>query len=49
MKWKGYQDYDNTWVLESEMGNASRAIEEFYSSLSGKTRTRRGSGVRDTP
>jgi len=45
-KWKGYQDYDNTWVNEAEMGNAQRAIREFYESLSGKSKTRRGSGVK---
>jgi hypothetical protein len=45
--WKGYQDFDNSWVAESELDNAQEAITRFYSSLSGKTRTRRGSGVRD--
>lgn len=47
MKWKGYQDFDNTWVPELEMGNAREAVAEFFSSLSRKTKTRRGSGVRD--
>jgi hypothetical protein len=49
VKWTGYADFDNTWVAESELDNAKEAIDLFYSSLSGKTRTRRGSGVRDTP
>ena len=22
VKWKGYADYDNSWVAEQEMGNA---------------------------
>ena len=26
VKWKGYEDYNNTWVLESDMGNAAEAI-----------------------
>jgi hypothetical protein len=46
VKWKGYADFDNSWVAESELENAREAIRDFYSSLSGK-RTRRGSGVRD--
>ena len=46
VKWKGYQDFDNMWIAESEMGNAQEAIAEYYDSLSGKTKTRRGSGVR---
>ena len=26
IKWKGYQDFDNSWVAESEMDNAKEAI-----------------------
>ena len=26
MKWKGCEDYNNTWVLESDMGNAAEAV-----------------------
>ena len=47
VKWKSYPDFDNMWIAESEMGNAQEAIEEFYASLSRKTKPRRGSGVRD--
>ena len=32
VKWKGYGDYDNTWVGEQEMGNAQEAVREFLSS-----------------
>ena len=46
VKWKGYADFDNMWLAESDLDNAREAIDEFYASLSGKTKTRRGSGVR---
>jgi len=46
VKWKDYADFDNTWVAESSLDNAREAISDFFSSLSGMTRTRRGSGVR---
>ena len=26
VKWKGYEDFDNTWIPEAEMGNAQKAI-----------------------
>jgi Chromo (CHRromatin Organisation MOdifier) domain len=26
VKWKDYGDFDNTWVAESELGNAREAI-----------------------
>ena len=47
VKWKDYQDFDNSWVDESALGNAREAISDYFKSLSGKTKTRRGSGVRD--
>jgi hypothetical protein len=47
VKWKDYDDFNNTWLPESELENARQAIEDYFSSLSRVTRTRRGSGVRD--
>jgi hypothetical protein len=46
VKWKDYDSYNNTWLPESELGNARSAIDDYFSSLSRVTRTRRGSGVR---
>ena len=47
VKWKGYSDFENQWLDADDLGNAQQAVRDFHSSLSGKTRTRRGSGVRD--
>ena len=46
-KWKGYGDYENSWVKAVDMGNARELVADFESKfLPGKSRTRRGSGVR---
>lgn len=47
-KWKGYGDYENSWVKAVDMGNASELVSQFESSfvLPRKSRNRRGSGVR---
>ena len=47
VKWKGFEDFNNTWVAEMELENAQQAIRDYLSSSSRMTRTRRGSGVRD--
>ncbi len=47
VKWKGFEDFNNTWVAEMELDNAQQAIRDYISSSSRMTRTRRGSGVRD--
>ena len=46
MKWKGYNEFENSLVLEADMGNARQAIRDYLSSLPGKSKARRGSGVR---
>ena len=32
VKWKGYEDYNNTWLDELELGNAYGALQYFLSS-----------------
>ena len=46
VKWKSYEDYNNTWVKEEDLENAQEALDQYLSSQSRVTRTRRGSGVR---
>ena len=29
VKWKGYSDFENSWVKESDMGNALDVLREF--------------------
>ena len=47
-KWKGYGDLENSWVDESDMGNARELVQAYERSqtLSGQLRSTRGSGVR---
>ena len=37
VKWKGYEDYNNTWLDELELGNAYEALQDFLSSKSRMT------------
>ena len=48
VKWKGYNDFENSWVKAHDMGNAQQLVQQYEQSLflPGKSRTRRGSGVR---
>ncbi len=32
-KWKGYGEFENSWVAAKDMGNAREAIEEFERDL----------------
>ena len=50
VKWLGYNDFENSWVDAKDMGNAQELVRQFEQSvvLPGKSRTRRGSGVRPT-
>ena len=50
VKWKGYNDFENSWVKAHDMGNAQELVQQFESSfLPRQSRTRRGGGVRLTP
>ena len=48
VSWKGYGDFENSWVLAKNMGNARELVRAFERGLrvSGKPPTRGGSGVR---
>ena len=48
VSWKGYGDFENSWVLAKDMGNARELVRAFERSLrvSGKPPARGGSGVR---
>ena len=46
--WKGYDDYENSWVPAANMGNAKELVRMYEKSLSSsrQQKTRGGSGVR---
>ena len=48
IKWKGYNDFENSWVKAHDMGNAQELVRQFESNvfLPRQSRTRRGGGVR---
>ena len=48
VSWKGYGDFENSWVLAKNMGNARELVRAFERGLQvfGKPPARGGSGVR---
>jgi chromobox protein 5 len=50
VKWKGYPDTENTWVVESDMGGAQEMISEYWADLPESVlhRARRGKKKRQS-